>query len=257
MSYAPGRHFLQIPGPTNCPLPVLAAIAQPTIDHRGPEFGVMAKEVLASIRTIFKTKGPVIIYPGSGTGAWEAALVNTLSPGDKVLMYETGWFADALEQARQALRHRGRAHYRRLAGGCRCRQGDRGAARRRQGRDHQGRLRRPQRDLDGRDLQRGGRPRRPRPRRPSGPAAGRCGVLARLDRLPPRRMGRRRHRVRLPEGPDAAAGPRLQCRLRQGAPGRASRRGLPRSYLGLGGDARQQRQGVSSRRRPAPTCCRA
>lgn len=93
MTHQPGRHFLQIPGPTNVPLPVLAAIAQPTIDHRGPEFGRLGREVLAGIRTIFRTPSPVIIYPASGTGAWEAALVNTLSPGDKVLLYETGWFA--------------------------------------------------------------------------------------------------------------------------------------------------------------------
>jgi alanine-glyoxylate transaminase / serine-glyoxylate transaminase / serine-pyruvate transaminase len=93
MSHHPGRHFLQIPGPTNTPLPVLAAIAKPTIDHRGPEFGELGREVLAGIRTIFKTSKPVIIYPASGTGAWEAALVNTLSPGDTVLMFETGWFA--------------------------------------------------------------------------------------------------------------------------------------------------------------------
>jgi alanine-glyoxylate transaminase/serine-glyoxylate transaminase/serine-pyruvate transaminase len=72
---------------------VLAAVAKPTIDHRGPEFGQLGREVLSGIRTIFKTTKPVIIYPASGTGAWEAALVNTLSPGDKVLMYETGWFA--------------------------------------------------------------------------------------------------------------------------------------------------------------------
>jgi len=93
MPYQPGRHFLQIPGPTNTPLPVLAAIAKPTIDHRGPEFQKLALEVLAGLEPIFKTKGPVVIYPASGTGAWEAALVNTLSPGDKVLMFETGWFA--------------------------------------------------------------------------------------------------------------------------------------------------------------------
>jgi alanine-glyoxylate transaminase/serine-glyoxylate transaminase/serine-pyruvate transaminase len=93
MSHQPGRHFLQIPGPTNVPLPILAAIAQPTIDHRGPEFARLALDVLSGIRTIFKTSGPVVIYPASGTGAWEAALVNTLSPGDKVLIYETGWFA--------------------------------------------------------------------------------------------------------------------------------------------------------------------
>ncbi len=78
MSRQAGRHFLQIPGPTNTPLPVLAAIAKPTIDHRGPEFGRLGQEVLSGIRTIFKTAGPVVIYPTSGTGAREAALVNTL-----------------------------------------------------------------------------------------------------------------------------------------------------------------------------------
>jgi alanine-glyoxylate transaminase / serine-glyoxylate transaminase / serine-pyruvate transaminase len=88
-----GRHFLQIPGPTNCPLPVLAAIAQPTIDHRGPRFKELAAEVLAGVRAIFKTGEPVVIYPASGTGAWEAALVNALSPGDAILMFETGWFS--------------------------------------------------------------------------------------------------------------------------------------------------------------------
>jgi alanine-glyoxylate transaminase / serine-glyoxylate transaminase / serine-pyruvate transaminase len=93
MSYQAGRHFLQIPGPTNVPLPVLAAVAKPTIDHRGPEFSKLALEVLSSVRTIFKTENPVIIYPASGSGAWEAALTNTLSPGDRVLMAETGWFS--------------------------------------------------------------------------------------------------------------------------------------------------------------------
>jgi alanine-glyoxylate transaminase/serine-glyoxylate transaminase/serine-pyruvate transaminase len=89
----PGRHFLQIPGPTNVPDRVLGAIALPTIDHRGPEFAALAREVLSQVRTIFKTEQPVIIYPSSGTGAWEAALVNTLSPGDPVIMAETGHFA--------------------------------------------------------------------------------------------------------------------------------------------------------------------
>ncbi|GJD50734.1 Serine--glyoxylate aminotransferase [Methylobacterium crusticola] len=93
MTHAPGRHFLQIPGPTNTPLPVLAAIARPTIDHRGPEFGRLGRAVLEEIRPVFGTTRPVVIYPASGTGAWEAALVNTLSPGDRVLMFETGWFA--------------------------------------------------------------------------------------------------------------------------------------------------------------------
>jgi alanine-glyoxylate transaminase/serine-glyoxylate transaminase/serine-pyruvate transaminase len=88
-----GRHFLQIPGPTNVPDRVLRAIDQPTIDHRGPEFAELGKEVLTGMRQIFKTAHPVIVYPASGTGAWEAALVNTLSPGDQVLMAETGHFA--------------------------------------------------------------------------------------------------------------------------------------------------------------------
>ena len=93
MDYHSGRHFLQIPGPTNVPGPVLRALSRPTIDHRGPEFSEMAKQVLAGSRRIFQTEGVVVIFPSSGTGAWEAALVNTLSPGDKVLMFETGHFA--------------------------------------------------------------------------------------------------------------------------------------------------------------------
>lgn len=93
MTFQSGRHFLQIPGPTNVPDRVLRAMAQPTIDHRGPEFAKLTHEVLEGLRKIFKTTEAVVIYPSSGTGAWEAALVNTLSPGDKVLMFETGYFA--------------------------------------------------------------------------------------------------------------------------------------------------------------------
>jgi len=93
MSYSAGRHFLQIPGPTNVPDAVLRAMDRPTIDHRGPQFGALAQDVLQRIRLVFQTEQPVVIFPSSGTGAWEAALVNTLSPGDKVLMYETGHFA--------------------------------------------------------------------------------------------------------------------------------------------------------------------
>src|SRR5438045_8241605 len=89
-----GRHFLQIPGPTNVPDRVLRAIDCPTIDHRGAEFAQLGKSVLAGMKRVFKTtQGEVVIYPASGTGAWEAALVYTLSPGDRVLMYETGHFA--------------------------------------------------------------------------------------------------------------------------------------------------------------------
>ncbi len=93
MARTAGRHFLQIPGPTNVPDRVLRAIDMPTMDHRGPEFAKLGKKVLADCQKIFKCEGPVIIYPSSGTGAWEAALTNTLSPGDKVLMYESGHFA--------------------------------------------------------------------------------------------------------------------------------------------------------------------
>ncbi len=95
---ASGRHFLQIPGPTNVPDRVLRAMDYPTIDHRGPEFQVIGKKVLADIKKIFQTQSPVIIYGASGTGAWEAALINTLSPGDRVLMFETGHFATLWKQ---------------------------------------------------------------------------------------------------------------------------------------------------------------
>jgi len=93
MKHQSGRHFLQIPGPTNVPDRVLRAIDGATVDHRGPEFQEMSKEVLAGLKQVFKSKSPVVIFPASGTGAWEAALVNTLSPGDRVLMFETGHFA--------------------------------------------------------------------------------------------------------------------------------------------------------------------
>ena len=88
-----GRHFLQIPGPTNVPDRVLKEIAQATIDHRGPEFADLGIEVLERLNGVFRTRGPVVVFPSSGTGAAEAALVNTLSPGDRILIFETGWFS--------------------------------------------------------------------------------------------------------------------------------------------------------------------
>ncbi len=91
--HASGRHFLQIPGPSPVPDRILRAMSLPTIDHRGPEFGVLGLKVLSQVRKIFQTQHPVIIYPASGTGAWEAALCNVTSPGDHLLMYETGHFA--------------------------------------------------------------------------------------------------------------------------------------------------------------------
>src|SRR4029453_10071672 len=92
-SHPTGRHFLQIPGPTNVPDSVLRAIDHPTIDHHGPECAAVGKKDLSEIRQVFQTKNPVVIYSASGTGAWEAALVNTLSAGERVLMVETGHFA--------------------------------------------------------------------------------------------------------------------------------------------------------------------
>ena len=93
-AYRAGRHFLQIPGPTNVPDRILRAMDRPTIDHRGPEFSHLARECLEGMKNIFQmSTGQVFIYPASGTGAWEAAIVNTLSPGDHVLMFETGQFA--------------------------------------------------------------------------------------------------------------------------------------------------------------------
>src|SRR5436853_2232367 len=98
-----GRHFLQIPGPTNVPDRVLRAIDRPTIDYRGPEFQALGKDVLEGIKRIFQTRHPVVIYPASGTGAWEAALVNTLSPGNKVLMSETGHFSSLWKKMAEKL----------------------------------------------------------------------------------------------------------------------------------------------------------
>src|SRR2546421_5248114 len=102
-SRAIGRHFLQIPGPTPLPDRVLRAMDTPIIDHRGPEFAKLAKRCLEGIKTVFKTTNPVIIYTATGTGAWEGALVNTLSPGDRVLMVETGHFAQLWKKMAEKL----------------------------------------------------------------------------------------------------------------------------------------------------------
>ena len=111
-----GRHFLQIPGPSPVPDRILRAMSLPTIDHRGPEFGVLGLRLLAGIKQVFKTEHPVAIYPASGTGAWEAALVNTLSPGDTVLMYEGGQFATLWQK--MALRLGLKPEFLALAGTC-------------------------------------------------------------------------------------------------------------------------------------------
>ncbi|MFC7741850.1 pyridoxal-phosphate-dependent aminotransferase family protein [Nocardiopsis composta] len=93
MDAATGRHFLQIPGPSNVPDPVLRAMSAPTIDHRGPDFAELLSGLLRDLPAVFGTSDPVVVYPSSGTGAWEAALVNTLSPGDRAVFFETGHFA--------------------------------------------------------------------------------------------------------------------------------------------------------------------
>lgn len=102
-NYMPGKHFLQLPGPSNVPDRILRAMDYPTIDHRGPEFSILANDCLEGIKTIFKTKSNVIIYPASGTGAWEAALVNTLNENDLALMVETGHFASLWNKMAQKL----------------------------------------------------------------------------------------------------------------------------------------------------------
>ena len=103
MNFQPGRHFLQIPGPTNVPDRIQRAIDRPTIDHRGPEFSELGATCLEGMKKVFQTQYPVIIYPASGTGAWEGALTNTLSPGDKVLAFDTGQFASLWTKAARNL----------------------------------------------------------------------------------------------------------------------------------------------------------
>ena len=101
---SPGRHFLQIPGPTDVPGRVLRAISEPTIDHRGPDFAGLGRSVLTGLKRVFQTNSPVVIFPASGTGAWEAALVNTLSPGDAVADVANGLVRIALERNGEAPR---------------------------------------------------------------------------------------------------------------------------------------------------------
>ena len=172
-----GRHFLQIPGPTNVPDRVLHAIAFPTIDHRGPEFAELGQEVVAGMKRVFQTDGTVVIYPSSGTGAWEAALVNTLSPGDRVLMFETGHFATLWRQMADTARARYRTRARRLAARRRSGAGRRQARCRPRAPD-QGGLRRPQRDLDRRHEPHPRDPRRDRRR----PGTRRCSWSTRFPR---------------------------------------------------------------------------
>ena len=191
----------------------------PIIDHRGPEFAKLAKRCLEGIKTIFKTTNPVIIYTATGTGAWEAALVNTLSPGDRVLMVETGQFATLWKKMAEKHRAQAGVHHDRLAHRRRP-DGDRGptCARTRSkeikavcvlhNETSTGCLS-PIAEIR-KAIDAAGHP---------ALLHGRHHLVARLDRLPPRRMGRRRHRRRRAEGPDAAARHVVQRGQRQGAGG--------------------------------------
>ena len=143
-----GRHFLHIPGPTPLPDRVLRAMDTPIIDHRGPEFAKLTKKCLEGIKTIFKTTNPVIIYTATGTGAWEAALVNTLSPGDKVLMVETGQFATLWQKMAERIGLEAGIHRHRLAHTASIPSAIEAKPARRQGQGDQGGLRPAQRDLD-------------------------------------------------------------------------------------------------------------
>ena len=210
---SPGRHFLQIPGPTDVPGRVLRAISEPTIDHRGPDFATLGRSVLTGLKRVFQTDGPVVIFPASGTGAWEAALVNTLSPGDSVLMARTGWFASLWSEMAKRLGLEPiflETDWRRGA--------DPAAIEAALRADKDGRIRAVcvvhnetstgcvspvaavRRAIDAVGT--------------SGAVAGRHDLVAGFDRLPARRVGRGRHRRREPEGADAPAGTVLQRRQR-------------------------------------------
>ena len=194
----------------------------------GPAFAALGLEVLEGLRAVFRTDGPVVVYPSSGTGAWEAALVNTLSPGDRVLAFETGHFATLWRAMAERLGLEVEWVPGRLAPRRRPRAGRRRSSRARP-RDPRGDGG-PQRDLDRRHEPRARGPRGDRRGGPRRAAARRHDLLARLDRLPARRVGRRRDRRLLAEGADAAGRARLQRGLaRRRWPPRASAR-LPRSY---------------------------
>ncbi len=182
MTLHTGRHFLQIPGPTNVPDRVLRAMDMPTMDHRGPEFAELGHAVLAGCQRIFRTKQPVIIYPSSGTGAWEAAIVNTLSPGDKVLMAETGQFAVLWRGIAEKFKLDVEfmpTDWRRGADV----EADRGAARRRPPAHDQGRVRGAQRDLDQLRHPSARSPQGAQPHQPSGAADGRHHLRPCLARI--------------------------------------------------------------------------
>ena len=239
-----GRHFLQIPGPTNVPDRILRAIDHPTIDHRGPEFGALGRKVLSEIKTVFKTSAgrgdlPRLRHRRLGGGPGQHAVGGR--PGADV---RDRAFRLAMARAGRAARPPGRLRRRRLAPWRRSGR-RRGAAGRGPRPRHQGGHGRAQRDLDRRHQPHRCHPAGDRCGRASGAVHGRYDFLARLDRLPPRRMGRRRHRGRLAEGPDAAAGPVVQRDQRQGAGEPRDGAAAPQ-LLGLGADAGRQQDRLFS-----------
>ena len=214
-----GRHFLHIPGPVAAARPHPARDGH--ADHRPSRAGIRAssaKRCLDGIKTIFKTTNPVIIYTATGTGAWEAALVNTLSAGDRVLMVETGQFATLWKTMAEKLGLKPEFIETDWRIGADPNAIEAQAARG-QGQGDQGGLRPAQRDLDRLPVADRGDPQGDRCGRPSGPVHGRHDLVARLDRLPARRVGRRRHDRRRAEGTDAAARHVVQRGQRQGARG--------------------------------------
>ena len=177
---APGRHFLQIPGPTDVPGRVLRAISEPTTDHRGPDFAALGRSVLTGLKRVFQTTDPVLIFPASGTGAWEAALVNMLSPGDAIIMPRTGWFASLWSEMAKRLGLEPillETDWRRGADPAAIEE----ALRADKGATHPRGLRRPQRDLDRLRQPRRRCPQSNRRGGPSGAAARRHDLFPRFD----------------------------------------------------------------------------
>ena len=249
-----GRHFLQIPGPTNVPDEVLRAISAPTIDHRGPEFAELGREVLEALGPVFGTTGPVVVYPSSGTGAWEAALVNTLSPGDAVLAFETGHFALLWQSMASSLGLKVD-----LVPGDWRHGVDPDVVEERLTADAGHEIKavcvvhnETSTGVTSRVAEVRGRH---RPRRSPRAAAGRHHLLARLDRLPPRRVGGRRDRERLAEGPDAPAGLGFNAVSEKALAASRSAR-CPRSYW-TGSRSSRPTSAASGPTRPPPTCSTA
>ncbi len=210
-SYHSGRQFVQIPGPTNVPERVLRAMAKPTIDHRSPEFSRLGLEVLEGLKEVFQTSGKVIVFPSSGTGAWEAALVNTLSPGDKLLMFDIGQFAAGWRE--MATRFGLEVDF--VPGDWR--HGvDPEAVERKLGEDREHRIKavcvvhnETSTGVTSRVCR--GAPSH-ESRAASGAAAGRYHFVARFHRLSSRRVGSGRNDLRIAKRPDAAARPGFQRR---------------------------------------------